>query len=241
VQITYGRIVDFKELFGDMQQAIAVYSSDELDVDEGGGDNNVHLKDWLEEGKRKVDEAREALHYLGEPVALPQEVEQFLHYFCGDAANPNALNETEALSVAFTRPLRSLCVRSPPSRRTSLKLDIPKPTRLNFRKRSSSMVKSVLPEVGAAVWRRVGRLFPPAHEDQVGRLQPPGADHPLEYGTREEAKDLLEYVVVHEMVHLIVPTHNQEFVALMNKHYPAWREARAELNELPLSAEVWNE
>ena len=98
----YGHIVDFKELFGEVQEAIAVYSSDELDTDEGsGGDNNVHLKDWLEEGKKKLDEAREALRYLCEPVPLPREVEQFLHYFCGDAANPNALNETEPLRVSF--------------------------------------------------------------------------------------------------------------------------------------------
>jgi type I restriction enzyme, R subunit len=98
----YGHIVDFKELFGDVQEAIAVYSSDELDTDQcGDGDNNVHLKDWLIEGKRKLDEAREALSYLCEPVALPREVEQYLHYFCGDAANPNALNETEALRVEF--------------------------------------------------------------------------------------------------------------------------------------------
>ncbi|MGO8932436.1 MAG: type I restriction endonuclease subunit R [Terracidiphilus sp.] len=98
----YGYIVDFKELFGEVQEAIAVYSSDELDTDRGnGGDNNVHLKDWLLEGKKKLDEAREALRYLCEPVALPREVEQFLHYFCGDAANPNALNETEALRVSF--------------------------------------------------------------------------------------------------------------------------------------------
>lgn len=98
----YGHIVDFKELFGDVQQAIAVYSSDELDIDQGGdGDNNVHLKDWLEEGRKQLDEAREALRYLCEPVAPPREVEQFLHTFCGDAANPNALNETEALRVAF--------------------------------------------------------------------------------------------------------------------------------------------
>ena len=34
-------------------------------------------------------------------MPLPREVEQFLHYFCGDAANPNALNETEALRVSF--------------------------------------------------------------------------------------------------------------------------------------------
>jgi type I restriction enzyme, R subunit len=98
----YGHIVDFKELFGDVQQAIAVYNSDELDTEEGGGgDNNVHLKNWLEEGKKKLDEAREALRYLCEPVALPREVEQFLHYFCGDVANPKALNETEALRVSF--------------------------------------------------------------------------------------------------------------------------------------------
>jgi len=98
----YGHIVDFKELFGEVQEAIAVYSSDELDL-EGGSDaeNNVHLKDWLAEGRKKLDEAREALRYLCEPVALPREVEQFLHYFCGDAANPNALNETEALRVSF--------------------------------------------------------------------------------------------------------------------------------------------
>lgn len=98
----YGRIVDFKELFDDVQQAIAVYSSDELDIDEGsGGDNNVHLKNWLKEGKKQLDDVRQALCYLCEPVALPREVEHFLHYFCGDAANANALNETEVLRVSF--------------------------------------------------------------------------------------------------------------------------------------------
>lgn len=57
----------------------------------------------------------------------------------------------------------------------------------------------------------------------------------------KKPKDLLEYVVVHEMVHLIVPTHSERFVALLNEHYPTWREARAELNELQLGAEVWKE
>lgn len=57
----------------------------------------------------------------------------------------------------------------------------------------------------------------------------------------KKPKDLLEYVVVHEMLHLLAPTHSKRFLALISKHYPAWREARAELNELPLRAEVWNE
>jgi type I restriction enzyme R subunit len=98
----YGHIVDFKELFGEVQEAIAVYTSDELDTDEGGGgDNNVHLKDWLLEGRKRLDVAREALRYLCEPVPLPREVEHYLRNFCGDAADPNALNETEALRITF--------------------------------------------------------------------------------------------------------------------------------------------
>ncbi len=56
----------------------------------------------------------------------------------------------------------------------------------------------------------------------------------------KKPKDLLEYVVVHEMLHLIEPTHSERFVALLQKHYPTWREARAELNQLPLGAETWN-
>lgn len=57
----------------------------------------------------------------------------------------------------------------------------------------------------------------------------------------KKPKDLLEYVIVHEMLHLVEPTHSERFVALLERYYPTWREARAELNELPLAAEAWNE
>jgi len=98
----YGYIVDFKKLFEDVQEAIAVYNSDELDIDQGcGGSNNIEMKDWLKEGRKQLDAAREALHYLCEPVPLPHEMEQFLHYFCGDSANPQALADTEPLRISF--------------------------------------------------------------------------------------------------------------------------------------------
>ena len=57
----------------------------------------------------------------------------------------------------------------------------------------------------------------------------------------KKPKDLLEYVIVHEMLHLLEPTHSDRFMAILGEHYPTWREARAELNELPLTAEVWRE
>ena len=55
----------------------------------------------------------------------------------------------------------------------------------------------------------------------------------------KKPKDLLEYVVVHELVHLLEPTHSERFVEIIKKHYPTWREAREELNALPLTAENW--
>ena len=57
----------------------------------------------------------------------------------------------------------------------------------------------------------------------------------------KKPKDLLEYVIAHELIHLIEPTHSDRFIAILGEHYPAWREARAELNELPLAAENWKE
>jgi predicted metal-dependent hydrolase len=57
----------------------------------------------------------------------------------------------------------------------------------------------------------------------------------------KKPKDLLEYVIVHEMVHLLEPTHSDRFIAILEEYYPSWREARAELNELPLTAEEWKD
>lgn len=55
----------------------------------------------------------------------------------------------------------------------------------------------------------------------------------------KKPKHLLEYVIVHEMAHLLEPTHSDRFLTILDKHYPTWRDARAELNELPLAAETW--
>ncbi|MEY2511027.1 MAG: hypothetical protein QOE26_1790 [Verrucomicrobiota bacterium] len=55
----------------------------------------------------------------------------------------------------------------------------------------------------------------------------------------KKPKDLLEYVILHEIAHLLAPTHRERFAAILDANYPSWREARAELNELPLAAEKW--
>ena len=49
----------------------------------------------------------------------------------------------------------------------------------------------------------------------------------------------LEYLVVHEMAHLLEPSHNARFIALMDRHMPAWRSIRQTLNRLPVRHEDW--
>ena len=50
----------------------------------------------------------------------------------------------------------------------------------------------------------------------------------------------IEYVVVHELLHLIEKKHNGRFVELMTKHLPKWRSSKEELNRFMLSHEEWS-
>jgi predicted metal-dependent hydrolase len=50
----------------------------------------------------------------------------------------------------------------------------------------------------------------------------------------------LEYIVVHELAHLIARHHDDRFVVLMNQHLPQWRAQRAALNAAPLAHCSWN-
>lgn len=57
----------------------------------------------------------------------------------------------------------------------------------------------------------------------------------------KKPKDLVEYVVVHEMLHLVEPTHSDRFIELLGKWWPQWQESRRELNALPLAPGAWTE
>jgi hypothetical protein len=49
----------------------------------------------------------------------------------------------------------------------------------------------------------------------------------------------IEYIVVHELVHLLEPSHNARFVELMDRFLPDWRSRRDQLNSSPLANETW--
>jgi predicted metal-dependent hydrolase len=55
----------------------------------------------------------------------------------------------------------------------------------------------------------------------------------------KKPSECLEYIIVHEMVHLLEPTHNHRFVALMDQFMPKWQFCRETLNRLPVRHERW--
>lgn len=90
----FGYIVDYKDLFKKVENAIAVYSS-ELDDSAPGPAPDVMLQDRLTKGKERLDDALEALELLCEPVDPPKGELDYIHYFCGNTEIPPDLEERE--------------------------------------------------------------------------------------------------------------------------------------------------
>jgi type I restriction enzyme R subunit len=90
----FGYIVDYKDLFKKVENAIAVYTS-ELDHSSGGSDPEILLQDRLAKGKERLDNAVEALALLCEPVKPPKGELEHIHYFCGNTEMPTDLQERE--------------------------------------------------------------------------------------------------------------------------------------------------
>lgn len=50
----------------------------------------------------------------------------------------------------------------------------------------------------------------------------------------------IEYIIIHELLHLIERKHNDRFICLLTSHLPKWRSIKDELNRFALSVERWN-
>jgi type I restriction enzyme R subunit len=96
----FGYIVDYKDLFPKVENAVAVYTS-ELDHSAAGAEPEVLLQDRLKKGKERLDDAFEALAVMCEPVEPPKGELEHIHYFCGNTEIPKDLKEREPRRTAL--------------------------------------------------------------------------------------------------------------------------------------------
>lgn len=96
----FGYIVDYKDLFKKVENAIAVYTS-ELDHSAGGAAPEILLQDRLSKGRERLDNALEAVALLCEPVEPPKGELEHIHYFCGNTEIQEDLKAHETQRAAL--------------------------------------------------------------------------------------------------------------------------------------------
>jgi predicted metal-dependent hydrolase len=87
---------------------------------------------------------------------------------------------------------------------------------------------------------RVERFFVQRMKTRWGSCNSKTRSIRLNTDLAKKPRACLEYLVVHEMIHLIEPTHNSRFVALMDQSMPQWRTVRELLNRLPVRHDDWS-
>jgi type I restriction enzyme, R subunit len=104
----YGYIVDYKDLFKSLETSIGDYTSGALD---GYDPDDVKglLTDRLKKSQERLEEAREAIKALCEPVEAPRDTAAYLRYFCSkDTGDKSALKENEPKRLTLYKLAASL-------------------------------------------------------------------------------------------------------------------------------------
>lgn len=86
---------------------------------------------------------------------------------------------------------------------------------------------------------KASRLFVQRMKTKWGSCNPATRSIRLNTELAKKPRECLEYLVVHELAHLLEPTHNARFVALMDRYMPKWQHYRQVLNRLPVRHEDW--
>ena len=97
----YGYIIDYKDLFRSLEQSIKDYTGAAFDGYDAEDVKGL-LKDRLQQGRERLEEAREAIKALTEPVEPPRDTSAYIKFFCGSASgDAEQLKENEPKRVAF--------------------------------------------------------------------------------------------------------------------------------------------
>ena len=108
-----------------------------------------------------------------------------------------------------------------------------------YREQLRQAVPAIIARWEPVLGVKVARFFVQRMKTKWGSCSTDVGSIRLNTDLAKKPPECLEYIVVHEMVHLLEPTHNDRFVALMNQFMPKWQHCRQMLNRLPVRHETW--
>ena len=99
----YGYIIDYKDLFGSLEQAIKDYTGEAF-AGYDAADVEGLLKDRLQQGRERLEEARESVKALCEPVEPPRDTVSYFRFFCAaESGNVEQLKSNEPKRITLYR------------------------------------------------------------------------------------------------------------------------------------------
>ncbi len=97
----YGYIIDYKDLFNSLEKSVQDYTSGAFDAYDSEDVSGL-LENRLEKGRERLEETREQIKALCEPVEPPKQMIDYIHYFCGGVqAEGDVLEENEPKRIAL--------------------------------------------------------------------------------------------------------------------------------------------
>lgn len=109
-----------------------------------------------------------------------------------------------------------------------------------YRQQVRDALPALLAKWEALLGVKVSRVFVQRMKTKWGSCTPESGYIRLNTDLAKKPPECLEYILVHELVHLLEPTHNERFVDLMDLYLPNWQHIRRRLNELPVRHENWD-
>ena len=108
-----------------------------------------------------------------------------------------------------------------------------------YREQLKQAVPPLIGTWGPRIGVNVERFFVQRMKTKWGSCSPNARSIRLNTDLAKKPPQCLEYIIVHEMVHLLEPTHNSRFIGLMDRFLRQWQMYRDELNRLPVRHEHW--
>ena len=108
-----------------------------------------------------------------------------------------------------------------------------------YRNELRSLVSSVIRKFEKIMHVKVKKVYIQRMKTRWGSCNFKQSSIRLNSELAKKPIELVEYVIAHEMAHLLIPNHGPQFISIMNKVMPTWKHLRDELNALPLGHENW--